>query len=247
MTEGRFSYWLELRRRLLRAAVVIAAVFVVAACFANHLYQFCALPLLHSLLLPQGDLAMIATDVSAPLWVPLQCAWLVTLLVVAPYLLYELWGFVAPALYRHERRWVVAVLGSSSVLFYLGVLFAYSVVLPLIFRFMASSVPVGVHYQPDITAYLSFISRLFLSFGVAFELPIAVSLLVGLGVMSAQSIAKQRPYVIVALLVIGMLLTPPDVMSQLLLAVPMWGLFELGLLAGYFWQRQRLRTKDAAR
>lgn len=226
------DHLLELRNRLLRSVVVVGLVFAVAAVFADELYHLLAAPMLASL--PQGA-SMIATDVATPFFTPFKLAFVVSIAIAVPYLLWQLWAFIAPGLYRKEKRLVVPLLASSTLLFYAGAAFAYFVVLPLALRFFASAAPAGVTVATDIASYLDFVLTIFMAFGIAFETPVAIILLCWTGVTNVTSLRKKRPYIIVGAFVVGMLLTPPDVISQTLLAIPMWLLFELGLvIAGLY-------------
>lgn len=227
------NHLLELRRRLLRSVLVVAVVFLALSLQANPLYHFIATPLLA--VLPQGT-QMIATAVAAPFMVPLKLAFFVSILVVLPYLLWQLWAFVAPALYRHERRLLWPLLFGSIFLFYSGAGFAYAVVLPLTFQFMVGTLPTGVMMATDISSYLDFIITMFLSFGAAFQLPLLQAMLCRSGVLSVQNFRNKRPHFIVLAFVIGMLLSPPDVLSQVLLAVPLCLLYEAGILLARWWQ-----------
>lgn len=220
------AHLLELRTRLMRAAGVVLVLFLAAYPFREALYTGLAGPLMA--VLPEGS-SMIATQVATPFLIPLKVALVTAFFLSIPYLLYQLWAFVAPGLYKNERQLVWPLLISSVLLFYLGMAFAYFLVFPLIFQFFASATPVGVSMMTDIGEYLSFVMKLFFAFGAAFEVPIATILLVKTGATTRQSLAAKRPYVIVAAFTIGMLLTPPDVISQVLLAVPVWLLFELGI------------------
>lgn len=230
------SHLVELRDRLLRMVVAIVLVFVVLFPFANDIYTFVAEPIRAQL--PEGS-QMIATQVASPFLTPFKLALVAAVFVAMPYLLYQLWGFVAPGLYTHEKRLGVPLLVSSILLFYLGMTFAYFVVFPLVFGFFTSVTPEGVAQMPDIAFYLEFVLKLFFAFGIAFEIPIATILLVAIGATTPEALAQKRPYVIVGVFVAGMLLTPPDVVSQTLLAIPMWLLFELGIFFSRFFQRQR--------
>lgn len=221
------SHLIELRDRLLRMLVAVAVVVLALFPFANKLYLFVATPLMARL--PEGN-TMIATQVAAPFLTPFKLVLVAAVFLAMPYLLYQLWAFVAPGLYRHEKRLAVPLLVSSILLFYLGMAFAYFVVFPLIFAFLVGTTPEGVAMMTDISAYLDFVLTLFFAFGLAFEIPIATILLISLGLTTPDALASKRPYVIVATFVVGMLLTPPDVISQTLLAIPMWLLFELGIL-----------------
>lgn len=216
----------ELRQRLLRCVLCVLCVFMVLFWFARDLYTLFATPLLERL---PGEATMIATQVASPFLVPIKLAGMLSLFVSIPYLLYQFWAFVAPGLYRGERRLVLPLLISSTLLFYLGCAFAYFIVMPILFAFLNAFVPEGVTIMTDIGQYLSFCMKIFLAFGAAFEVPVATVLAVRTGAVSAETLRNKRPVVIVAAFVAGMLLTPPDIVSQLLLALPMWLLFELGL------------------
>jgi len=228
---SNFSYWVELRRRLLYALFAVMSVFLALCYFSNDLYYYLAIPLLKHLNVGSG---LIATGIVSPFLVPLKLTLVVAIFITIPFLLYQLWAFIAPALYQQERRLVWPLLFSSSLLFYLGVLFAYFVVFPLVFGFFVNTAPKGVDVKPDISQYLDFSLRLFFAFGAAFEVPVAIILLVKTGFTSVANLRRKRPYIIVAAFVIGMLLTPPDVVSQVLLALPIWLLFELGLVCARF-------------
>lgn len=236
------DHLLELRSRLLRSLVAVLLVFSVLAFFADELYQLVAAPLLASL--PIGG-SMIATDVATPFFTPFKLALVVAIAIAIPFLLWQLWAFIAPGLYRKEKRLVVPLLVSSTLLFYGGVAFAYLVVLPLALNFLAGAAPEGVTVATDIARYLDFVLAIFLAFGIAFETPVAIILLCWSGVTSVQSLRKKRPYVIVGAFVVGMILTPPDVISQTLLAIPMWLLFELGLMiAGLYQSSEKSRNTN---
>ncbi len=221
------SHLLELRDRLLRIVVVAFAIFLLLFPFANDLYTLLATPLIKHL--PEGT-GMIATRVIAPFLTPLKMAFVFAIFLSIPYILHQLWSFVAPGLYRHEKRLAVPMLVSSVFLFYLGMAFAYFVVFPLLFDILPGMAPDQITVSPDITDYLDFVLTLFFAFGIAFEVPIATVLLVWMGISTPQSLAEKRPYIVIGAFCIGMLLTPPDVISQTLLAVPMWLLFEVGLI-----------------
>jgi sec-independent protein translocase protein TatC len=221
------AHLIELRDRLLRCVLAVIVVFLALFSFANDLYTFIAEPLLRHM--PQGT-SMIATEVASPFLTPFKLTLVVSIFICVPYLLYQLWAFIAPGLYQHERKLVYPLLFSSTVLFYLGAVFAYYVVFPLVFGFLTKVAPEGVAVMTDISKYLDFVLKMFFAFGVAFEVPIATILVIWTGITTAESLAAKRPYVIVVAFVIGMLLTPPDVISQTLLALPMWALFELGLV-----------------
>lgn len=221
------SHLLELRSRLLRVVVAVLVVFLCLFWFSRQLYTIVAQPLMQ--VMPEGS-HMIATGVASPFLAPFKLTLYLSVFIAIPVILHQAWAFVAPGLYRHEKRLAAPLLISSVILFYAGAAFAYFVVFPLMFSFFTSAAPLGVTVTTDISSYLDFVLTLFLAFGVAFELPIAIILLVATGMVSADKLAESRGYVVVACFVIGMLLTPPDMISQTLLAVPMWMLFEVGLL-----------------
>ncbi len=220
------SHLVELRQRLLRGVIAILVVFVISAPFANTLYEYLAAPLMAAL--PEGN-TMISTEPHGPFFVPFKFAFAFSVGIAMPFLFYQIWAFVAPGLYSHEKKAVVPLLVSSSILFYLGIAFAYYVVFPIIFVFFTSTAPAGVAVMTDINAYLSFVLKLFFAFGIAFEVPIATVLLVRAGVTTPENLARKRPYIIVSAFIVGMVLTPPDVFSQTMLAIPVWILFEIGL------------------
>lgn len=223
------EHLIELRDRLLRCLLVIALLFAGTFSFANHLYDYVSAPLRQYL--PEGS-TMIATDVAAPFLTPFKLSFVLALLAAVPFILYQTWAFIAPGLYRKEQRIMLPLFASSVLLFYGGMAFAYYVVFPLIFGFFTSVGPEHVAVMTDISRYLDFVLKLFFAFGVAFEIPVAVVILALTGVLDPNKLAGQRPYVVVACFTVGMLLTPPDVLSQTLLAVPMWLLFELGIVFG---------------
>ena len=219
----------ELRTRLLRCVITIFIVFACLFYFAQDIYTFVSAPL--RAYLPEGA-TMIATGVASPFLTPFKLTAWCSLFLAVPIILYQVWGFIAPGLYKHEKRIAVPLLMSSILLFYTGMAFAYYLVFPLIFKFFAAATPAGVEMMTDITSYLDFVMTLFFAFGVAFEIPVAVVLLVWIGVVDVKYLKKIRPYVIIGCFVVGMILTPPDIFSQTLLAVPMWLLFEIGILFG---------------
>jgi len=222
------SHLVELRDRLLRIIVAVLAVFLVLMPFANDLYTWLATPLLKSL--PEGA-TMIATQVASPFLTPFKFTFMLALFLCVPFILYQAWAFIAPGLYQSERRIAFPLLVSSCALFYLGVAFAYFVVFPLVFGFLTGNAPEGVSVMTDIASYLDFVLLMFFAFGLAFEVPIATVLIIWAGIATPESLVQKRPYIIVGAFVIGMLLTPPDVLSQTLLAIPMWLLFEVGVIA----------------
>ncbi len=229
------SHLIELRDRLLRSVLVWLAVFVVLFPFANDLYSLLAQPMLAKL--PAGG-QMIATEVVTPFFVPVKVALMTAFLLVLPYLLYQVWAFVAPGLYQHEKRLILPLVGSSIVLFAVGMAFAYFLVFPVVFGFIVGIAPEGVAVMTDINKYLDFVITMFLAFGLTFETPIVVVALALMGVVSVQQFKDARPYVIVGAFVIGAIFTPPDVISQILLAVPLWLLYELGIwIAGWLPRR----------
>jgi len=224
---GFIGHLIELRDRLLRSVLAVIAVFLVAFPFANDIYHILAMPLVNNL--PEGG-SMIATGVVSPFLTPIKLAFIVSIFAAFPYLIFEAWAFIAPGLYKHEKKLAVPLIVSSAILFYVGIAFAYFIVLPNVFIFMMSMAIDGVNHAPDITYYLDFALKLFFAFGIAFEVPIATILLVLGGITTPNSLAEKRPYIIVGAFIFGMLLTPPDPASQLMLAIPMWILFEIGLL-----------------
>lgn len=231
------SHLVELRDRLLRAVLVILIIFLALFTFANDLYSLLAEPLLVHL--PQGS-SMIATEVASPFLTPFKLAMMSAIFISMPFLLYQLWAFIAPGLYKHEKSLAFPLLFSSIILFYLGMVFAYFVVFPLMFKFFTGIALEGVTMMTDITKYLDFVLKMFFAFGMAFEVPIATILVISTGMTTADKLAEKRPYIIVSAFILGMLLTPPDVVSQMLLAVPIWILFEFGLI----FSRILTRKKD---
>lgn len=224
---GFIGHLMELRDRLLRSVVIIILIFLCAFPFANEIYHILALPLVNNL--PEGG-SMIATGVISPFLTPIKLAFIMSIFAAFPYIIFQAWAFIAPGLYRHEKKLAIPLIVSSAILFYIGIVFAYFIVLPNVFTFMMSMAIDGVTHAPDITYYLDFTLKMFFAFGIAFEVPVATILLVLGGVTTPQSLAEKRPYIIVGAFIFGMLLTPPDPASQIMLAIPMWLLFELGLL-----------------
>jgi sec-independent protein translocase protein TatC len=235
------SHLLELRDRLLRMVAAVFVVFLALFPFSNDLYLYVATPLMSHM--PAGT-SMIATGVATPFLTPFKLSLVAAVFLSMPIILYQFWAFVAPGLYLHEKRLVIPLLISSTVLFYLGMLFAYYVVFPLVFAFFIGTTPEGVAVMTDISQYLDFVLTLFFAFGVAFEVPIATVLLVWMGMTTPEAMGRKRPYVIVGAFVLGMVLTPPDVISQTLLALPMWVLFEVGVQASKFFVRDPDATDD---
>ena len=243
-TEQPLIYHLiELRDRLLRVVLVVGVVFITLVPFSNTLFSVLSGPLMAHM---PDDSSMIAIEVASPFLIPFKLTLFLALFISIPYVLYQLWSFVAPGLYRHERRLAVPLLVSSTVLFYAGAAFAYFVVFPLVFAFFTGTAPEGVAVMTDISRYLDFVLTLFFAFGAAFEVPVFTVLLVWTGMATQEGLREKRPYVIVGAFVIGMLLTPPDVISQTLLAVPVWLLFELGVYFSGWFIKQREDMPDNA-
>jgi len=224
--EGFISHLVELRDRLLKMLLAVGILFLCLFWFSDRIYTALAAPLLKHL----PDSQMIAIDVAAPFFIPFKLTLMLCVFLAVPYLLYQIWSFVAPGLYSHEKKLVVPLLVSSTFLFYLGVAFAYFVVFPLVFGFFTSVAPEGVTVSTDIGRYLDFVITLFFAFGIAFEVPVATVLVVAVGLTTPDQLVKIRPYVFVAAFIIGMFLTPPDMISQTLLAIPMWLLYEVGIV-----------------
>jgi sec-independent protein translocase protein TatC len=231
MQETFLSHLIELRTRLMRSIIAVVIVLLALFPFAKDIYAFLAMPLVH--VLPQGG-TMIATEVTGTFLVPLKVTLMAAFLIALPYVLYQAWAFVAPGLYQHEKRLVLPVLVSSMFFFLVGMSFAYFVVFPVAFKFFAGYTPEGVQMATDIDKYLSFVLTMFLAFGLTFETPVVVVVLVRLGIVPLAKLKSARPYVIVGAFVVGAIFTPPDVISQCLLAVPLWLLYELGLLLARF-------------
>lgn len=230
------AHLIELRDRVLRMVLVVLAVFLVLFPFANDLYTAIAGPMREAL--PSGS-TMISTKPIDPFLIPFKLSLQLAVFAAIPFILYQFWAFVAPGLYKHEKRLVMPLLVSSTLLFYLGMAFAYFIVFPLVFTFLASTAPEGVEVATDMGSYLDFVMTLFFAFGVAFEVPIATIILVWMGITTPDKLREKRPYVIVGTFVIGMFLTPPDIISQTLLALPMWVLFELGLIFSRHFVRKK--------
>ncbi|MFL0797575.1 MAG: twin-arginine translocase subunit TatC [Cellvibrionaceae bacterium] len=227
------DHLIELRGRLLKIVVVIFTIFfaIVIGGFSNEIYTLFSAPLTSAL--PQGS-QMIATEVASPFITPFKLSFILSFFLAMPYVLYQLWGFVAPGLYKQEKHLAALLLITSSVLFYAGIAFAYFVTFPIIFDFFSMVAPEGVAVMTDITRYMDFALKLFFAFGVAFEIPVATVVLIRTGITTPEALTEKRPYVILGCFVIGMLMTPPDVFSQALLALPMWLLFEAGVFLGKF-------------
>ena len=237
LAEGTLiSHLLELRDRLLRAFIAVIVVFIPLAFFANELFTFVATPLIAQL---PKDSSLIATSVISPFMTPFKLAFFVGLFVAMPYVLYQVWAFVAPGLYKHEKRFAVPLLVSSIVLFYCGIAFAYFAVFPVMFEFFANTTPAGVRMMTDITSYMDFVLTMFLCFGLAFEVPVVVVLLVLTGLVKVEKLAEIRGYVLIGIFVIAALLTPPDAISQTIMAVPMYLLYEGGIVMARLMNRIR--------
>ena len=237
LAEGTLiSHLLELRDRLLRAFIAVIVVFIPLAFFANELFTFVATPLIAQL---PKDSSLIATSVISPFMTPFKLAFFVGLFVAMPYVLYQVWAFVAPGLYKHEKRFAVPLLVSSIVLFYCGIAFAYFAVFPVMFEFFANTTPAGVRMMTDITSYMDFVLTMFLCFGLAFEVPVVVVLLVLTGLVKVEKLAEIRGYVLIGIFVIAALLTPPDAISQTIMAVPMYLLYEGGIVMARLMNRMR--------
>ena len=229
---GFVGHLIELRNRLMKALLSILIIFISLVYFANDIYSFVAAPLIAHL---PSTATMIATDVTAPFFAPFKLTLFVALFAAIPMILHQVWSFIAPGLYQHEKRMLMPILASSILLFYGGIAFCYFVVLPIILGFFTSTGPDMMTLAPDISSYLSFALKLFFAFGIAFEIPVAIMLLCWSGATTTKSLKEKRPYIVVGVFVVAMFLTPPDVLSQTLLALPMLLLFELGLILAAFY------------
>ncbi|MFY8300164.1 twin-arginine translocase subunit TatC [Pseudoalteromonas sp. SS15] len=241
LQSGFIGHLIELRNRLMKALLSILLIFIALVYFANDIYAFVADPLVQSL--PENS-TMIATDVTAPFFAPFKLTLFISLFAAIPFILHQVWSFIAPGLYQHEKRMLVPILVSSIVLFYSGIAFCYFVVMPIILGFFTSVGPEMMTLSPDISSYLSFILKLFFAFGVAFEIPVAIMLLCWSGATTTQSLREKRPYIAVGAFVVAMFLTPPDVLSQTLLALPMLLLFELGLILAAFYTKKTTEQQE---
>jgi len=238
-TENFISHLIELRTRLLRIVIGLVVVFVALFPFANNIYTLLAAPLLTKL--PMGG-QMIATGVTTPFFVPMKVAMMAAFLISLPHTLYQVWAFVAPGLYTHEKKFMIPMIIFSSFLFLLGMSFAYFLVFPVVFGFIVGTAPEGVAVMTDIGNYLDFVMTLFFAFGLAFEVPIAVVMAVRFGWVDIAALREARGYVVVAAFVIGAIFTPPDIISQFMLAVPMWLLYELGIIVAIFIKQEAKPT-----
>lgn len=236
--KGFIAHLIELRDRLLRSVIAVIVLMVLLFPWASELFHYFATPVLNNL--PEGQ-TMIATGAISPFFIPLKLAALAAVFLAMPYLLYQLWAFVAPGLYQHERRMAVPLLVSSSMLFYIGAAFAYFIVIPAVFHFMGMFAPEGVSFMPDIGSYLDFSITLFFTFGLAFEVPVAVVLLSLVGVVTPDQLAEKRRYAILVAFVIGAIFTPPDILSQFMLAIPVWMLYEIGILVARLLVKEKRR------
>ncbi len=228
LQESFITHLVELRERLIRALLSVVLVFLGLFHWSNQIYSLLARPLLRTL--PKGG-QLIATEVTAPFFVPMKVTLLAAFLIALPYVLYQIWSFVAPGLYAHEKKLALPLLVASVLLFFCGMSFAYFIVFPVVFGFISGVTPAGVAMMTDIAKYLDFVMTMFLAFGVTFEVPVLVVLLVKVGWVSVAKLREIRPYMIVASFVIGAIFTPPDVLSQTMLAVPLWLLYEAGIIA----------------
>lgn len=235
------SHLIELRSRLVKAVAAIIIIMVVQLPFAGKIYTIMARPVMAYL--PEGS-SMIATGVLSPFLTPFKMVFILSIILAMPFVLYQIWAFIAPGLYKHEKRIARPMLISSIFLFYLGCLFAYFVIFPILFQFIPKIAPSGINYMPDMNSYLDIVVRLFFAFGLAFEVPIAVILMILMGMTTPEKLANNRPYVIVSVFVIGMLLTPPDIISQTLMAIPMWLLFEIGIFMGRILKKNSSETLE---
>ncbi len=241
-TKGSFvPHLLELRTRLSKILLFVLVVFILLIPFSGEIYNTLSTPLLNAL--PQNS-EMIAIDVASPFLIPFKLVVYLSIFITIPYILFHLWSFIAPGLYSHEKSLIFPLIISSSFLFYLGALFAYFVVFPLIFVFFVGIAPSDVAIMTDIGRYLDFVIALFFAFGFSFEVPIITILLITSGITTKERLIKKRPYIIVGAFTLGMLLTPPDVISQILLALPMWLLYELGLFFSKYFKVRKLSNSD---
>ncbi len=239
--ESFIAHLVELRSRLMKAVVAVLLVFVCLFPWASKLYTLLAEPLLSKL--PKGG-QMIATDVTTPFFVPLKVALMAAFLIALPYILYQIWRFVAPGLYEHEKRLVWPLIIASTILFFCGMAFAYFVVFPIVFGFITASAPTGVAVMTDIDKYLSFVLTMFMAFGMTFQVPVAVVLLVRMGFVTVKKLREIRPYMVVGAFVVGAIFTPPDVVSQSMLALPLWLLYEAGIVVAAWVGRKKVKEEE---
>ncbi|MFK8029256.1 MAG: twin-arginine translocase subunit TatC [Gammaproteobacteria bacterium] len=234
---------MELRSMLMRSVSVVVLLFCCIVPFGKHLFELASAPLVAKL---PAEGSMIATNVISPFLAPFKLSFFTALFVAMPYLLYQLWGFIAPGLYKSEKRAAIPLLVSSILLFYTGVLFVYFVLFPVVFNFVVSVTPDTAVMMTDISQYLNFMLALFLVFGLAFEIPVATVLIVWIGITTPEALAKKRPYILIGAFVVGMFLTPPDIISQVMLAIPMYLLYEAGLLMARYVGNRDDEAPDAA-
>ena len=237
------DHLVELRDRILKCVTAIVVIFLALFYWANDIYNYVALPLIQAL--PEGS-SMIAIDPTSPFFAPFKLTFYVAFLLAAPYILYQLWSFIAPGLYKNEKALAIPLFVSSVALFYAGIAFARYILFGIVFAFFISVAPEGVQVAPDINSTLNFALTIFLAFGIAFEIPIAVFLCIWAGLAEPNSLSGKRPYVVVGCFVIAMLLTPPDPFTQSMLALPMWALFELGIVAGKIMLKKQAEEESAA-
>ncbi len=235
------DHLVELRDRIMKSLIAVVVLFLALFYFANDIYTYVASPMISAL--PEGS-TMIAVDPTSPFFAPFKLTFYVSLMIAMPYVLYQMWSFIAPGLYKNEKRLAIPLFISSVVLFYSGIAFARYVLFGIVFRFFISVAPEGIQVAPDISSFLSFALTIFLAFGLAFEIPIAVYLCIWAGLAEPESLSKKRPYVVVGCFVVAMLLTPPDPFTQSMLAIPMWALFEVGIVAGKM-ARKRQQQQEA--
>lgn len=244
LAEGSLiSHLVELRDRLLRAVITVGVIFIPCALYSNELFTLVAMPLIEKM--PAGT-SMIATSLVSPFIAPLKLSLFVALFIAMPYVLYQAWAFVAPGLYKHEKRFAVPLVVSSIVLFYAGVAFAYFVVFPLMFAFFTTTAPAGVQMMTDMANYLDFVLLLFFAFGIAFEIPVATVLLAATGMVKVETMTKNRGYVVLGIFIVAAFLTPPDALSQSFMAVPMYLLYEVGILGSRFLLKKRQAESSEA-
>jgi sec-independent protein translocase protein TatC len=235
------DHLVELRDRILKCLVAVVVLFLALFYFANDIYTYVADPLIAAL--PEGA-SMIAIDPTSPFFAPFKLTFYVSVLLAAPYILYQLWSFIAPGLYKNEKAVAIPLFISSVILFYGGIAFARYILFGIVFSFFISVAPDGIQVAPDISSFLSFALTIFFAFGIAFEIPVAVFLCIWAGLAEPDSLAEKRPYVVVGCFVVAMLLTPPDPFTQSMLALPMWALFELGILAGRMIRKRQAEEEN---
>lgn len=241
-TENFISHLIELRNRLLKIVLGFVLVFIGLFPFANKIYALLAAPMLAKL--PAGG-QMIATAVTTPFFVPMKVAMMAAFIISLPHTLYQIWAFVSPGLYQHEKKLMVPVIAASTLLFIIGMAFAYFAVFPTVFGFVVGSAPAGVAVMTDISEYLDFVMTLFMAFGLAFEVPIAVVLIARFGWVSIAQLKEARSYVVVGAFILGAIFTPPDIISQFMLAVPLWLLYELGILVALYTTPKNTSTSNS--